>query len=147
VPPNNPPYSLLVFVSGHHEQPVLGVAIIWPTATLDRVTVVTSFTCSKMRPDGFGGMAVLITADTIKGKSTEDILCELLDDTEHCPLGIAPGFGEHVLHDGGTQWRPSRWLPLAHSARIKSQPAAYCAAGNGPCPERYARPWRCGECG
>ena len=31
----------------------------------------------------FGGMAVLITADAIRGKSTEDILCEFLNEAEH----------------------------------------------------------------
>ena len=35
---------------------------------------ITSFTCSRMRPDGFGGMAVLITRDAIVGKSTGDFL-------------------------------------------------------------------------
>jgi hypothetical protein len=50
-----------------------------------------------MRPDGFGGMAVLVTADAIKGKGTEDILCDFLDEAEHGPLAAAPGFGVHVL--------------------------------------------------
>jgi len=71
--------------------------IVRRSSTLRYVTAVTSFTCSKMRPDGFGGMAVLITADAIKGKSTEDILCDLLDETEHGPLATTPGFGVHVL--------------------------------------------------
>ena len=71
--------------------------IVRRSSTLDYVTVVTAFTCSKMRPDGFGGMAVLITADAIKGKSTEDILFNLLDELEHGPLAVAPGFGVHVL--------------------------------------------------
>jgi hypothetical protein len=71
--------------------------IVKRSATLDHVTIVTSFTCTKMRPDGFGGMAVLVTADTIKGKSTEDILGDFLDEAEHGPLGTAPGLGVHVL--------------------------------------------------
>lgn len=71
--------------------------IVKRSATLDHVTIVTSFTCSKMRPDGFGGMAVLITADAIRGKSTEDILGDFLDEAGHGPLAIAPGFGVHVL--------------------------------------------------
>jgi hypothetical protein len=33
-----------------------------------------SFTCSKLRPDEFGGMAVLITATAVIGKSTIDII-------------------------------------------------------------------------
>jgi hypothetical protein len=46
-----------------------------------------------MRPDGFGGMAVLITADAILGKSTNDILEDFLAENE----GDAAGGGEHVL--------------------------------------------------
>ena len=71
--------------------------IVRRSPTLDNVTAVTSFTCSKMRPDGFGGMVVLIAADAIKGKSTEDILCELLDEHENGELLAAPGFGVHTV--------------------------------------------------
>lgn len=71
--------------------------IVKRSPTLDHVSIVSSFTCSKMRPDGFGGMAVLVTADAIKGKSTEDILGDFLDEAEHGPLAVAPGFGVHVL--------------------------------------------------
>jgi hypothetical protein len=42
--------------------------------TLKYLTVVAAFTCSKMRPDGFGGSATLITADDIRSRSTHDIL-------------------------------------------------------------------------
>jgi hypothetical protein len=48
--------------------------IVRRSRTLRYVTVVSAFTCSKMRPDGFGGSASLITADDIKYKSTHDIL-------------------------------------------------------------------------
>lgn len=71
--------------------------IVKRSATLDHVTVVCAFTCSRMRPDGFGGMAILITADAIKGKSTGDILCDFIDEAEHGALAAAPGFGVHVL--------------------------------------------------
>ena len=71
--------------------------IVKRSATLDHVTAVSALTCSRMRPDGFGGMAVLITADAIQGKSTNDILGELLDQAEHGAPGAAPGFGVHVL--------------------------------------------------
>lgn len=50
--------------------------IVKRSATLTYVTVVSSFTCSRMRPDGFGGAAVLISADEIMGKSTTDLLEE-----------------------------------------------------------------------
>jgi hypothetical protein len=52
--------------------------IIRRSPTLRYVTAVSAFTCSKMRPDGFGGMAVLITADTVMGKSTSDIVEDFL---------------------------------------------------------------------
>ncbi len=71
--------------------------IVKRSATLDHVTIVTSFTCTKMRPDGFGGMAVLVTADAIKGKSTEDILGDFLEEAEHGPLATAPGLSVQVL--------------------------------------------------
>lgn len=51
--------------------------------TLSYVTVVSSFTCTKMRPDAFGGMAVIITEDTIFGKSTNDFIEDFL--AEHLP--------------------------------------------------------------
>lgn len=50
--------------------------IIRRSPGLNYVSVTTSFMCSNMLADGFGGMAVLITADTVLSKSTEDILRE-----------------------------------------------------------------------
>lgn len=64
--------------------------IVRRSTTLDHVTVVSAFTCTRMRPDGFGGMAVLITADAIKGKSTGDILEDFLANHESAG-------GAHVL--------------------------------------------------
>jgi hypothetical protein len=55
--------------------------IVRRSPTLRYVTAITSFDCSKMRPDGFGGMAVLITADRILGKSTHDLIAEFLAET------------------------------------------------------------------
>jgi hypothetical protein len=52
--------------------------IVKRSKTLRYVTVISAFTCSKMRPDGFGGMAILITRDAILGKSTSDILDDFL---------------------------------------------------------------------
>src|SRR5208282_2411999 len=66
--------------------------IVRRSLTLRYVTAVTSFTCSKMRPDGFGGMAVLITADAILGKSINDILEDFLAENDG-----NVGNGEHVL--------------------------------------------------
>jgi len=67
--------------------------IVRRSSTLRYVAAVTSFTCSKMRPDGSGGMAVLITADAILGKSTNDILEDFLAERE----GHAADDGVHVL--------------------------------------------------
>ena len=72
-------------------------SIVRRSPTLPYIAVVTSFTCSKMRADGFGGTAMLITADKIMFKSTEDILHAFMDEAEFGPLGTAPGFGVHVL--------------------------------------------------
>jgi len=52
--------------------------IVKRSTTLTYVSVVAAFTCSKMRPDGFGGMAILITRDAIVGKSTNDLLADFL---------------------------------------------------------------------
>lgn len=52
--------------------------IVKRSLTLSYITVVSAFTCSRMRPDGFGGMAVLITTTSIKGKSTHDIIADFL---------------------------------------------------------------------
>lgn len=53
--------------------------IVKRSPTLDEIVVTMSFTCSRMRPDGFGGAVTLITADSISGKST----VELLEDLRH----------------------------------------------------------------
>ena len=50
--------------------------IVKRCGTLDDVEVVAAWTCTKMRPDGFGGMATLITADAIESMSTASFLDE-----------------------------------------------------------------------
>lgn len=40
---------------------------------LDNLTVTMAFTCSKMRPDGFGGLAMMITAAAIRSESTHTL--------------------------------------------------------------------------
>lgn len=52
--------------------------IVRRSTTLRHISVVTAFTCSTMRRDGFGGMAVLVTRDAIIGKSTDDFIADLL---------------------------------------------------------------------
>jgi hypothetical protein len=54
--------------------------IIRRSPTLRYITAVSAFTCSKMRPDGFGGMAVLITPGDVMGKSTNDIIEDFLNE-------------------------------------------------------------------
>jgi hypothetical protein len=54
--------------------------IVRRSNTLRYVTAVSAFTCSKMLPDGFGGMAVLITASAVMGKSTGDIIEDFLNE-------------------------------------------------------------------
>jgi hypothetical protein len=44
-----------------------------------------------MRPDGFGGSVVLITADRICGKSTDDVLDELIEESLSACGEAAPG--------------------------------------------------------
>lgn len=66
--------------------------IVRRSPTLDHVVVITAFTCTKMRPDGFGGMATLITASAIRAKSTNDILEEFRSQDE-----IGLGDRSHVL--------------------------------------------------
>jgi hypothetical protein len=70
--------------------------IVRRSPTLDHVTIVSVFTCTKMRPDGFGGMAVLITADTIRGKSTNVFLEDLLAEESDATADSA-GLREHIL--------------------------------------------------
>lgn len=71
--------------------------IIRRSATLSHVIVTSALTCSKMRPDGFGGMVMVITADKMLSSSTHEIECELLDRAQYGELGCPPGFGHHVL--------------------------------------------------
>ena len=47
--------------------------IVRRSPDLDHLTVTMAFTCSKMRPDGFGGLAMLITADAIRSESTHTL--------------------------------------------------------------------------
>ncbi|MGH7103045.1 MAG: hypothetical protein ACREFJ_11680 [Acetobacteraceae bacterium] len=67
----------------------LSGAISWETFLQDivrrsprlrYVSVILSFNCSRMRSDGFGGMAVLITTECIFGKSTDDLIADFLKE-------------------------------------------------------------------
>jgi hypothetical protein len=47
--------------------------IVRRSPDLDHLTVTMAFTCSKMRSDGFGGLAMLITATTVRSESTNTL--------------------------------------------------------------------------
>lgn len=64
---------------------------------LDHVTITSAWTCTKMRPDGFGGGVTVVTADHILSSSTSEMECRLLDKAEHGELGCAPGHGRHPV--------------------------------------------------
>src|SRR6266478_1507859 len=53
--------------------------IVRRSPTLRYVSAVSSFTCSRMRHDGFRRMVVVISADAILGKSTNDLLEEFIE--------------------------------------------------------------------
>jgi len=53
--------------------------IVRRSSTLDYVSAVSSFTCSRMRPNGLGGAVVVISADELIGKSTSDLLEEFIE--------------------------------------------------------------------
>ena len=72
-------------------------SIVRRNPTLAYVSAISAWTCSKMRPDGFGGMAVLITADDIMARSTESMLDEMMGVAEYGPVGVEPGLGSHAL--------------------------------------------------
>ena len=54
--------------------------IVRRSATIDGIVVTTAFTCTKMRPDGFGGGVMLITANAIHYRSTTDVLEEFWNE-------------------------------------------------------------------
>ena len=60
-------------------------SIVQRSPTLRYVTVITSYMCSKMLPDGFGGMALFITDEAIKGCSTAEFLADCLAEIASGP--------------------------------------------------------------
>jgi hypothetical protein len=64
--------------------------IVRRSETLDEIVVTAAFTCTKMRPDGFGGSVTRITADSIQYASTVD----MLEDMRNAPAEAAS-----VRHD------------------------------------------------
>lgn len=64
--------------------------IVRRSTTIDEIIVTTAFTCTKMRPDGFGGSVMLITADAIRYRSTIDILEELSNEAAKASSAAQP---------------------------------------------------------
>ena len=64
---------------------------------IGQIVATAAFTCTKMCPDGFGGMVILITADAVLGKNTNDMLEDLIAQAEAQRAGETPGSGIHVL--------------------------------------------------
>lgn len=58
--------------------------IVRRSSSLTYITAISAFTCSKMRVDGFGGLAVLITEKQIQGKSLDDVLNDFIDHARAC---------------------------------------------------------------
>jgi hypothetical protein len=59
--------------------------IVRRSSTLRYITVSAAFICSKMRADGFGGMALFITADAIRGFSTTEFIADCLAEIASGP--------------------------------------------------------------
>lgn len=77
--------------------------IIQRSRTLRYVTLISAFTCTKTRPDGFGGNVIFITAGQILCKSTFDVLDDFLAQA---------GLDEHTVNTELTneaQPSISRW--------------------------------------
>ncbi|CCW19567.1 hypothetical protein EBBID32_39350 [Sphingobium indicum BiD32] len=64
---------------------------------LDHVVITSAWTCTKMRPDGFGGGVTVVTADHILSSSTSEMEAHLLDRCDYGELGCAPGHGKHGI--------------------------------------------------
>jgi hypothetical protein len=56
--------------------------IITRSHTVDHISVITAFTCSRMRLDGFGGLVILITKASVRSKSLDEVLMDFLTEAE-----------------------------------------------------------------
>lgn len=71
--------------------------IVRRSSVIGYVSAVSAFTCSRMRPDGFGGMAMVIIADDVKAMTTDELIDEMLAKPVYGPIGVRPGLGVHIL--------------------------------------------------
>lgn len=76
--------------------------VVQRSPTLRYIIAITSYMCSKMRPDGFGGSALFITADAVMGHSTDEFLADCLADIAADPADRpSRGHRSHPSSDGG----------------------------------------------
>lgn len=66
--------------------------IVLRSATIDEIVVTQAFTCTKMRPDGFGGAVMRITPEAIQYRSTYEMLEEMRDTPIQCGVSDTTGF-------------------------------------------------------
>lgn len=71
--------------------------IVKRSPVLTRIEIVTSYTCTKMRRDGFGGAAMVVTAGEVRFKSTDDILTDFQTEDDAQPADIFATFAVHSL--------------------------------------------------
>jgi hypothetical protein len=56
--------------------------IVRRSTTIEEIVVIAAWTCSKMRPDGFGGSVTLISAEAVLYRSTANMLEEMRDQPQ-----------------------------------------------------------------
>jgi hypothetical protein len=69
--------------------------ILHRVADISHIAIVSGWTCSKMRVDGFGGAVTVITRDQIQSVTTNEMEERLCDLASYGEIGCAPGKGEH----------------------------------------------------
>lgn len=57
--------------------------IVRRCADLDHVVIISAWTCTRMRPDGFGGCVTVVTTDAILSSSTGEMEAHLLDRADY----------------------------------------------------------------
>ena len=70
--------------------------IVRRSTAIEGIMVTTSFTCTKMLPDGFGGSVMLITADDIRYRSTYDVLEEFWNEADKAAAVRLPPSSEET---------------------------------------------------
>ena len=70
--------------------------IVRRSSAIEGIIVTTSFTCTKMLPDGFGGSVMLITVDDIRYRSTFDVLEEFWNEADKAAAVRLPPSSEET---------------------------------------------------